>query len=55
MITLAYGDGDDFNRQHRWLADLLEADQVISTPGNHRWVVWQKLWPQALQRSGLCD
>lgn len=53
-LVLAFGEDDDFNRQHRWLASLMDPRQVVSGPGNHRWPVWQELWPEALQRSGLC-
>ena len=54
-ITLAYGETDKFNQQQRWLAGLLDRDNVITAPGGHRWTVWQTLWPEALRRSGLCD
>jgi pimeloyl-ACP methyl ester carboxylesterase len=54
-ITLAYGEADKFNQQQRWLASLLDRDNVITAPGGHRWTVWQTLWPEALRRSGLCD
>lgn len=54
-ITLAFGEDDDNNSQHRWLAGLLDENRVISGPGNHKWSSWQKLWPEALKRSGLCD
>jgi pimeloyl-ACP methyl ester carboxylesterase len=54
-ITLAYGEADEMRRQQRWLAGLLAEDRVVTAPGGHRWTVWQTLWPQALQRSGLCD
>jgi pimeloyl-ACP methyl ester carboxylesterase len=53
-ITLAYGEQDKMRRQQRWLAGLLGDDRVVTGPGGHRWSVWQNLWPQALQRSGLC-
>ena len=54
-LVLAYGEEDEFNRQHRWLAGLLDSQQVVSGPGNHRWTVWRNLWPEALRRTGLCD
>ncbi|MCP4387112.1 MAG: alpha/beta hydrolase [Gammaproteobacteria bacterium] len=54
-ITLAFGEDDDDNRQHRWLAGLLDGNRVISGPGNHNWSSWNKLWPEALKRSGLCE
>ena len=54
-LVLAYGEEDKFNRQHRWLAGMLDSQQVVSGPGNHRWTVWRSLWPEALRRSGLCD
>jgi pimeloyl-ACP methyl ester carboxylesterase len=55
MLTLAYGEDDSMNRQHQWLASLLAENRVIAASGEHDWAVWQKLWPQALQRSGLCQ
>lgn len=54
-ITLAFGEDDDNNKQHRWLASLLDENRVISGPGGHNWSSWKNLWPEALQRSGLCD
>ncbi|MDH3759437.1 MAG: alpha/beta hydrolase [Gammaproteobacteria bacterium] len=54
-ITLAFGALDDNNRQHRWLAGLLDESRVVSGPGGHNWSSWKKLWPEALRRSGLCD
>jgi len=54
-ITLAYGESDDFNNQHRWLAGLLDPEKTVSGPGGHNWNAWQELWPEALNRSGLCD
>jgi len=27
----------------------------VSGPGGHNWNAWQELWPEALNRSGLCD
>jgi pimeloyl-ACP methyl ester carboxylesterase len=55
MLTVAYGEDDSMNRQHRWLTSLLAEERVIAAPGAHRWTVWQKLWPKALQRSGMCE
>lgn len=54
-ITLAYGESDDNNNQHRWIASLLDDSRVVSGPGGHNWSAWKNLWPEALQRSGLCD
>ncbi len=54
-ITLAYGESDGNNNQHRWMASLLDDSRVISGPGGHNWNIWKKLWPEALERSGLCD
>lgn len=53
-LTLAYGEGDSFNNQHRWLAGLLGDQRVVSGPGGHNWKAWQPLIPEVLQRSGLC-
>ena len=53
-ITLAYGEEDGLRPQIEWLAGLLGDDRVISAPGGHNWRVWKQLWPEALQRSGLC-
>lgn len=53
-ITLAFGESDDFNNQHRWLAGQLDAGKIVSGPGGHNWNAWQELWPEALSRSGLC-
>jgi pimeloyl-ACP methyl ester carboxylesterase len=53
-LTLAYGDNDAMRRQQRWLAGLLGEERVVTAPGGHDWTVWRTLWPQALQRSGLC-
>ena len=55
MLTVAYGEDDSMNRQHRWLTSLLAEDRVITTPGGHRWTAWKKLWPKALQRRGICE
>jgi hypothetical protein len=55
MLTLAYGENDRMNPQHRWLASQLAAERVITAPGGHRWTIWKALWPQALQGSGLCE
>jgi pimeloyl-ACP methyl ester carboxylesterase len=55
MLTVAYGEDDSANRQHRWLSGLLAEERVIVAPGGHRWTVWQKLWPKALQSSGICE
>ncbi len=54
-ITLAFAEDDDNNRQHRWLASLLDDSRIVSGPGAHEWSSWRKLWPEALMRSGLCD
>lgn len=54
-ITLAFGEDDENNNQHRWLASLLDEKRVFSMPGGHKWTTWKKLWPEALKRSGLCD
>ena len=54
-ITLAFGEDDDNNNQHRWIASLLDDSRVVSGPGAHNWNAWSKLWPEALNRSGLCD
>jgi len=54
-ITLAFGENDYNSKQHQWFASLLNEDKVVSGPGGHRWTVWQKLWPKALRRSGLCN
>ena len=53
-LTLAYGESDGFNNQHRWLASLLDEQRVVSAPGGHNWKTWQPLWPELLQRSGMC-
>ena len=54
-LTLAFADDDGFSHQHRWLAGLLGSERVASGPGGHNWNAWRKLWPEALQRSGLCN
>lgn len=54
-LALAFGEDDGFNRQHRWLAGLLGDERVVSGPGGHDWQTWQALWPDLLQRSGLCE
>lgn len=54
-ITLAFGEQDNDNQQHLWLAGLLDEDRVVSGPGGHNWYSWKKLWPEALRHSGLCD
>ena len=54
-ITLAFGENDKFNKQLRWFASLLDESKVVETPGGHSWTVWDKLWPETLRRSGLCD
>ncbi len=53
-LTLAYGNADGFNNQHRWLASLIDEERVVSGPGGHNWKAWQPLMPEILQRSGLC-
>ena len=53
-ITLAYGEDDDSNQQHRWIASLLDQSRIITGPGGHNWDTWKNLWPEALMRSGLC-
>ena len=54
-ITLAMGDNDSFQKQHRWLAGLIGNNQTVTAPGKHKWKVWKKLWPRALQLGGLCS
>jgi pimeloyl-ACP methyl ester carboxylesterase len=54
-ITLAFGEDDKANKQLRWFASLLDEIKVVRTSGGHRWTVWNKLWPETLRRSGLCD
>ena len=54
-ITLAFGEQDGSNWQHNWLAQMLPKSQVISMPGGHKWKIWKDLWPQAIERSGLCQ
>ena len=53
-ITLAFGAEDHLNPQHRWFSSLLADSQVVKAPGGHKWATWKTLWPQALQKSGLC-
>ena len=53
-ISLAFGTDDHLNPQHRWFASLLAESQVAAIPGGHKWATWKKLWPEALQNSGLC-
>ena len=53
-ITLAYGEEDGLRPQIEWLAGLLPERRIVGAPGGHKWKVWKKLWPEALQRSGLC-
>ena len=54
-ITLAFGENDKSSKQLRWFASLLDDSKVVRASGGHRWTVWNKLWPEALRRSGLCD
>lgn len=53
-LALAFGEDDGFKRQHRWLADVVGEQRVVSSPGGHDWKTWKALWPDLLQRSGLC-
>jgi pimeloyl-ACP methyl ester carboxylesterase len=54
-ITLAFGENDKAHKQLRWFANLLDESKVVRAPGGHSWTVWNKLWPETLKRSGLCD
>ena len=54
-ITLAFGEDDHLNSQHRWFASLLGDSRVVKAPGAHKWAVWKTLWPQALHKSGMCE
>jgi S-formylglutathione hydrolase FrmB len=49
-IFLAFGEEDVFVEAHRLLASSLPEAHVLTTPGGHRWPVWQVLWAQFLRR-----
>ena len=50
-----YRTDDHLNPQHRWFASLLADSQLVEVPGGHKWTTWKMLWPQALQKNGLCE
>jgi S-formylglutathione hydrolase FrmB len=47
-IFLAFGEQDVFIEAHRLLASRLSGAEILTTPGGHRWPVWQQLWMQFL-------
>jgi pimeloyl-ACP methyl ester carboxylesterase len=52
-LWLGYGTEDRLVEGHRLLADLLPADHVTTTPGDHDWPPWRTLWAQWLDRGLL--
>lgn len=48
-LFLAYGDSDRFSDLHRFLASLLNENNVFIEKGGHNWTVWKKLWKTLLE------
>lgn len=49
-IFMGYGQNDSMVRDQMLLVDVLPAERIVAIPGNHRWWVWQILWPELLLR-----
>ncbi len=52
-LFLAYGEADDFARAHVMLGRLLPPANVISSPGDHSWNTWRRLWKTLLAKEGI--
>jgi pimeloyl-ACP methyl ester carboxylesterase len=50
-LYLGYGLQDRFAPGHRFLADQLPANRVITTQGGHDWQAWTPLWRRLLDDS----
>ena len=50
-LLLGFGDRDDGNGSKRLLADALPEEHVFVRPGGHKWKVWQRIWPEMLERT----
>jgi pimeloyl-ACP methyl ester carboxylesterase len=49
-IYLGFGEQDIFARAHTLLAAHLPSEQVLTSPGGHDWLVWERLWQDFLRR-----
>ncbi len=49
-LFLAYGNSDRFSDMHRFLASLLDKNNVFIEKGGHNWTVWKKLWQTMLDK-----
>lgn len=52
-IHIAYGTDDRFAQANAMLAGLLPPENVLTTDGGHRWVVWSELWRQILAQGRI--
>ncbi|MBA1148603.1 alpha/beta hydrolase [Ectothiorhodospiraceae bacterium WFHF3C12] len=52
-VHLAYGADDRFAPANAMLGDLLPPERTFTREGGHRWVVWQALWQQLLDKQGF--
>ncbi len=48
-LVLAYGNDDRFSDLHRFLASLLDENNIYIEKGGHNWTTWKKLWQTLLE------
>ncbi len=48
---LGFGSDDDLHDENQLLADVLPKEQVVRTPGGHKWKVWIPIFETLLQRA----
>ena len=49
-LFIAYGESDRFSDMQRFLASLLDKNNVFTEKGGHNWTVWKKLWQTMLDK-----
>ena len=50
-IMLGFGSDDALHDANQLLADVLPKEQVVRTPGGHKWKVWVPIFETLLQRA----